>query len=230
MESINWSLYEKKLKISGATIRDREINVMKNNILDNFLNSPSCKETFINDSDINTYVQVYNGKFSYIKNILMMPDEELNVGDILNFDNKKWLCTEVDIINPVYQSGVVYECAFTMAFNKNNISKKIPITIESGIRLFQLGIDENKYTNVPSTTILGRISNNEINQLVERNDIYKIGLQNWEVVDINDVIEPGILVIKFEHYVGEIKTEDVEDTLSDIDELVPTPDKPKALF
>ncbi|MDD4298891.1 MAG: hypothetical protein PHS98_04625, partial [Bacilli bacterium] len=121
MESISWTLYEKKLNINGNNIKDREINTMKSNIMDNFLNSLSCKETFINDSNISTYVQVNDSKYSYIKSILMMPDKELNVGDILNFDNKKWLCTEANKTNPVYQSGTVYECNNFIPVYKNNI-------------------------------------------------------------------------------------------------------------
>jgi hypothetical protein len=223
----NWTLYEKKIYMNGTNTKDREINAMKSNIMDNFQNSPSCKETFINDSNISTYVQVNSGKYSYVKNILMMPDEELNAGDILSFDNKKWLCIEVDKINPVYQSGTVYECAFTITLNRNNILYEVPICIESGVRLYQLGVEENKFTNIPSTTIVGRISNNEINQLVERNDVYKIGLQNWKVVDINDAIEPGILVIKFEYHVGESAVKIIEDNT---EEPTPTPSKPSALW
>jgi hypothetical protein len=49
---------------------------------------------------------------------------------------------------------------------------------------------------VPSTDVFIRIANNELTQNIKRNDIYKIGEQNYRVSDISDILEPGLLILK----------------------------------
>jgi hypothetical protein len=105
---------------------------------------------------------------------------------------------EVDKTNPVNETGVVYQAKHTITVNKNHVLYTIPCVVESSVRLYQLGIEENKYLAEPSTNIVVRVPNNETTQLIKRNDIYKIGMQNYKVVDVNDIIESGLLILKME--------------------------------
>ena len=193
--SANWSLYEKRLKIDGINIRESQINLIKEAIVDNFEDSLSYRSAYVNNSDNPIEIQVINNKNSYIKTILMYPEYSINVGDILEFDNLKWICVEVDKTNPVQEIGIVNQAKHILNLNQSHISYNIPCIVEEA---YQLGDTDNKYLTEPSTNIIVRIPNNEITQKIKRADIYKIGKQNYRVVDINDIVQDGILVLKME--------------------------------
>lgn len=195
----NWSLYESKMNIEGSSIRERQINAIQDNILNDFQNSPSYRQAYINGSNDYKEVHVVETQYSFVKNILTKPGDELFTGDILEFDNNKWLCTEVNKSLRVYDVGKVYLCNNTLKLYKNHILYEIPAVVESAVRLYQLGIEENKYISTPSSTIIVRIPANSITQQIKRNDVYKLGVQNYSVQDINDILEPGLIILKLEY-------------------------------
>jgi len=61
-----------------------------------------------------------------------------------------------------------------------------------------MGTDETKYIIQPSTNIVVRVPNNEVTTLIKRDEIYKIGLSNYKVIDISDIINPGLIILKLE--------------------------------
>ncbi|MCE5220076.1 MAG: hypothetical protein LLF98_02110 [Clostridium sp.] len=214
--SIDWTLYERKLKINGNTTRDRQINLMKDGILNNFNNSPSFRSAYFNGSTTATDIQIIDSDKYYIKTIQMKPNEVIDVGDLIVFDSKTWLCTEVDKTNPVFQYGKVYLSTQTITIYKNNTSYQIPCVIQSGIKTSQLGTDENTYIEMPSSTITMRLPNTAITRLIARDEVYKIGTQSYSIKDLNDIIEPGLLVaeLKFsaESVVNHIYTVDIQNS------------------
>lgn len=122
----NWSIYEKKLNINGTSIRDRQINSMKSSITNDFQYSPSYRSAYFNSSQTATNIQVIDTIKANIKTIVMMPEEHINVGDILVFDGFKWLCTEVDKADPVNEYGIVNQINNTLKFyNQNYISSQL---------------------------------------------------------------------------------------------------------
>ncbi len=195
----NWSLYESKMNIKGSSIRERQINSIQKNILNDFQNSPSYRQTYINGSDDYKEIHVVETQYSFVKNILTKPGDELFAGDVLEFDDKKWLCTEVNKSLRVYDTGKVYLCNNTLKLYKNHILYEVPAVVESAVRLYQLGIEENKYISTPSSTIIVRIPANSITQQIKRSDVYKLGVQNYSVQDCNDIIEPGLIILKLEY-------------------------------
>lgn len=197
--AINWTLYQKRLQMNGTTIKDRQVNYMKNAITNNFKNTPSYRSAYFNSSITPTDILAIDTDKYNIKLIQMKPDGVLNVGDIIVFDSRTWLCTQVDKTNPVYQFGKVNLCTQTITLYKNNTSYQIPCVIESGVRTTQLGTDETTYIEMPSTTIVMRLPNTSITRLINRGEIYQLGIQNWSIVDINDIIEPGLLIFKMEY-------------------------------
>jgi len=132
---------------------------------------------------------------NYQKIIFKTPDYVVNVGDIFEFDNAKWICTDIS------STVVSKSCTVTKANNelkvyKNSILYKVPCVVEDVTRLYSMGADENKYIIQPSTDIIIRVPNNEVTVLIKRDEVYKIGLSNYKVVDISDIINPGLLILK----------------------------------
>lgn len=203
----NWELYEKKLKIDGNSIRERSINNTIDAINDSFVNSPSYFEIYINDSETATGVQIVSGSSiggqsnSNIKNILMKPNDVLNNGDLIKWNNEYWLNMSVEDVGGAYLKGKIIKCTQYITINKNSILSEVPIVIESGVRLYSQGQDDNKYITTLSDEI---IAYTPASANIEVDDIYTIGRRNYKVKSVQDVLIDGLLVVKME-----VTTEDV---------------------
>jgi len=182
---------------------------MKNIISTEFKNSTSYNLVKINDVDRDVRIVEES---SIIKNpnkkrLLCYPDETINIGDIVDFDGSKWICTETDTTSQVSNVGLITRCNNNTLnyYDQFYILHEIPCIIQSNIIL---DTDETTYIESPSTTIILKISNNEITRQIKRGEIYKIGLQSYEIKDINDIVEPGILKMEIE-YSQEVQEEHV---------------------
>ncbi len=137
------------------------------------------------------------------RKLLCSLDTNIHRGSIIDYDNSKWIVL-VDIsTDKTCLFTKILKSTHTITLNKNHISYNIPCIVESAVRLYQLGDKDNKYLSEPSTNIIIRVPNNDITRLIKRSDVYKIGMQNYRVVDVNDVIEPGLLVLKMEFALSE---------------------------
>jgi len=203
----NWALYEKKLKIDGNSIRERSINNTIDAINDSFVNSPSYFEVYINGDETTTGVQIVSGSStggqsnSNIKNILMKPNDVLNNGDLIKWNNEYWLNMSVEDVGGAYLKGKIIKCTQYITINKNGIPSEVPIVIESAVRLYSQGQDDNKYITTLSDEI---IVYTPASANIEVDDIYTIGRRNYKVKSVQDVLIDGLLVVKME-----VTTEDV---------------------
>lgn len=137
------------------------------------------------------------------RKLLCSLDTDIHRGSIIDYDNSKWIVF-VDISNDkTCLFTKILKTTHTITLNKNHILYNIPCIVESAVRLYQLGDKDNKYLTEPSTNIIIRVPNNDITRLIKRSDVYKIGMQNYRVVDVNDVIESGLLVLKMEFALSE---------------------------
>ena len=126
----------------------------------------------------------------YDRKLHVTMDININTGSIVDYDGYKWLVTgSIDDIQAYKTAGMV-KSNNTLTIHKNNTSYQIPCIINSNVNL---DTDKTVYIETPSTTIVLRIPNTEITRQIKRGEIYKLGLQNYEVKDINDIVEPGIL-------------------------------------
>jgi len=115
------------------------------------------------------------------------------------WDDMTFLINEIDEDQQIQTKGIIQRCTQTLNFYKNNILYEIPIYIEQETKLYSLGVDSNNYISTPSTAIIAQLSNNTTTQLIERDDIFKIGINSYKVVDINDITRSGLLTLKLEY-------------------------------
>jgi len=182
---------------SSLSTKDRTINQIKYDIALDFEDSPSYETILINN--VSKGVHIVTDKKDN-KVMLSKPDESFVVGDIVTWNSNKFLVTDIDENQNIQTKGTIQLCNNTISFyNKSGISwvlNEIPCIIDSNVRLYSMGTDENKYLSIPSTDIVVRVSNTTISSQIKRDDIFKIGMQNYEVVDLNDVIENGLIILK----------------------------------
>ena len=197
--TINWNLYEKRLKMNGDNLRDRQINDMKNLFLNNYKDNPSFRLAYFNGSTISTDIWIIDTNVYGIKTILSLPDETFNIGDVVVYDNLTYLVIDIDEDNLVQTRGQIQLCNNTLSILKNNILHYIPCIIESNVRFQDLRIQEGKFINMPDDKITARIPNNEITKDISRNLIFKLNeYDNYKIISVNRVTEPGLIILKME--------------------------------
>jgi hypothetical protein len=199
---MSYEAYNAYLSVTKSTPSDIYKDEFQELVNAEYENTTTLKTVLHNGNSITVRVV---GKFNaetlsrqnenYQKIIFRTPDYVVHVGDIFEFDNAKWICTDIS------STVVSKSCTVTKANNeikvyKNSILYKVPCIVEDAIRLYSMGIDTNKYIVEPNTNVVVRVANNAITSLIARNDIYRIGANNYKVIDISDIINPGLIVLK----------------------------------
>jgi hypothetical protein len=138
------------------------------------------------------------------KIIFQNTDYIVKIGDIFEFDNAIWLCTDVGG-TPATKSCSVQTAYNSFTFYKSNISPT-PITVPyvnyiNNITSSNMGVDENKYIIVPDGTLLVLVSNNSTTRHIERNDVYRMYdkdgmVDNYTVIDIDRIKLPGLIILR----------------------------------
>ena len=190
-----WTDYQARRGINRKSLY---VNNMKNTISTEFKNSTSYNLVKINnvDRDVRIVEESAIIKNPNKKRLLCYPDETISVGDIVLWDSENWICTEADTTSQVSDVGIISKSNNTLTIHKNNTSYQIPCIINSNVNL---DTDETTYIETPSTIIVLKIPNTEITRQIKRGEIYKLGLQNYEIKDINDIVENGILKMEIEY-------------------------------
>lgn len=199
--SVNWSLYEKRLKIDGDTFKDRQINYIKDAILDDFEDSPSFQSVTINNADRGIQIVDENAitKNPNKKRVLCKPDEDINTGDDILWNSVHWLCTNVDSDKEIYAKGIIEKCNNTLKWQTSiGEIKEYSCLIADKTSVYSDGINTNKFITLGDDQILITIQNNSDTILLEvdkrfmfnhnKNDIYKLS-------KIQSLVQEGILYL-----------------------------------
>lgn len=170
-------------------------------------NSTTLKSVLHNGNSIEVRVV---GKFNnetlsrqnddYQKIIFKTPDYVVNIGDIFEFDNLQWICTDITYTT-VSKSCTVSKSNNTLKFYKNGILYKIPYVVIDNISLTRMGEEENKYITIPESAMMIMVADTEITRQIKRNDVFvlydKNGVKdNYEIVDINRIRKPGLIIFE----------------------------------
>lgn len=171
-----------------------------------FENSPTLQTILHKNTEIQARVV---GVFSketptrriedYQKIIFRQPDYSVSIGDIFEFDNSKWLCTDLGS-TPVTKSCMVERCNNTLRLFKNNVLYQVPVIVED----HSMGYKENRYLADPDDNIIVRLPYNDITKDIGRNGIYRLtDYDNYKIISVNRVTEPGLIIIKMKVHVEE---------------------------
>lgn len=194
----------------GRRGQDRKtlyINNMKNLISTEFINSTSYKQVEINDVDRNVRIVEEN---SLIKNpnrkrLICYPDETISVGEIVIWNSENWICVNNDTTSEINDIGIIEKSNNTLSFYNSHILYTIPCIISAMGNSLGLNTDETKYISDLSTDIFVKVPNDSTSLLIEINQSFQIGKYNYEVENISDIIEPGLLILKMKFSeIGEI--------------------------
>lgn len=106
-----WDSYIERVMQVG-TMRDALVEQAKSSIIQMSYDSPSCRHVTIDgtlQSVLITHRQAMNEK-----RICSMPNEHLKHGGLVDFADAKWLITELDADNEIYDRGLMLRCNYLL--------------------------------------------------------------------------------------------------------------------
>ena len=115
------------------------------------------------------------------------------IGDIYKFNDSYWICTDGGTIESPTSSCIIERCNNTLQFyDSTSTLHSIPCIISKG----SISLDEQKIISTLDSEVAIQISNTSITRQIPMNYVFKIGLRNYTVTDINDITVNGLLLIK----------------------------------
>jgi len=188
----------RKISQSNLTSKEREVNQIKYDILADFEDSPSFNTVLIKgvSQDVQIVDENAINKQPNKKCILSKPNETFSIGDMVTWNNNKWLIINIDEDKTIYTTGIIEKCSSSLTLNKNHILSQVPyITLTQSV-LTNMGVEQTKYLSVQSDEVIIIVANNVTNRLIDENDIYQLGIKSYQVLSIQDIYQPGLLYIK----------------------------------
>jgi len=188
-----WNDYQARRGLDRKTLY---VNNMKNTISTEFKNSTSYNLVKINnvDRDVRIVEESSIIKNPNKKRLLCYPDETISIGNIVLWNSENWICTETDNTSEVSDVGLISRCNNTLKFynNQNHTTHNIPCII---IDKINTTLQENKFLLTIDCDILVLIPNNNTNNLISSNDIFKIGRYSYYITKPDDITKPGLLIL-----------------------------------
>lgn len=181
--------------------RDFEINCMKQQIIDGFVNSPSYHQVKIND--INRDVLIVDESALKTnpnkKQVLCKPNEVTNIGDYIEWKTKKWLCINTDSDDTVQSKGIIQRCNRIFIWQDDDLNiKNMPCILEDKTSPYNDGKESGKLITLTDDQILITIKNTldtkklKLDKRImfnnDKDNIYKIS-------KIQDLVVDGLIYL-----------------------------------
>ena len=129
----------------------------------------------------------------YDKKIHMPIETVVNTGSIVEWENDKWIIvSNIDNLQAYKTASMIKSNNTLQFYDSTSTIHTIPCIISKGL----ISLDEQKIISTLDSEIAIQISNTDITRQIPMNYVFKIGLRNYSVVNIDDIIIPGLLIIK----------------------------------
>jgi len=129
----------------------------------------------------------------YDKKIHMPVDTIVNTGSIVEWEGNKWIIvSNIDNLQAYKTASMIKSNNTLQFYDSTSTLHSIPCIISKG----SISLDEQKIISTLDSEIAIQISNTSITRQIKINDVYKIGLRNYSVTDINDITINGLLLMK----------------------------------
>jgi len=132
----------------------------------------------------------------YDKKIHMPIETIVETGSIVEWESNKWIIvSNIDNLQ-AYKTASMIKSNNTFPFyDSSSTLHTIHCIVSKGL----ISLDEQKIISTLDSEIAVQISNTSITRQIEINDVYKIGLRNYTIVNIDDITVNGLLLIKMQY-------------------------------
>lgn len=102
-------IYKKQLWLHGATQRQRVISLAKDDIAKNVIASPSYKTVVVNGEGEQA-LKIVATQTDNKKRFTTMPNENVALGDVIEWNGMHWLITKLDFDDEIIMRGEIEQC------------------------------------------------------------------------------------------------------------------------
>lgn len=140
--------YAARMNLHGTTQRERMKKRLKDNLLNKLPDSLSYKNVLLNG--IKTQLIINSGTQPYYKEFESLPDQEINIGDYVEWAESHWIVVTCDSDNEIYRDGKLNQCNYLLKW-QNETGKIIKrwAVIQSASK-YNDGTDGNNIVNLGS--------------------------------------------------------------------------------
>lgn len=110
--------YEARMNLRGDTQRERTKNRTLMNLQDKMKNSLSYKIVKLNG--VKTNLVIDSGTQPYYKEFKSMPNQDINIGDYVEWANSVWLVTTCDFDDELYRDGKLTQCNYLLKWQNEH--------------------------------------------------------------------------------------------------------------
>lgn len=190
----------RKISQSNLTSKQRTINQIQNDIINDFKDSPSWEFVTINGTsrDVQITDNSSINKVSSRKKLLSKPGETFSIGEIVVWNSENWLITDLDNNTNIQYKGFIQLSTSTLSFyDTSSTLHFIPCIISDKITLSE---DVTKFITLPDNQVYCTIPNTLITRQIKVNTIFTIGLRNYQLINLpDDITKPNLLVLKMQY-------------------------------
>lgn len=160
-----------------------------------FIENPSSKLVRINDSEEEKWVWIVEDtKNPYKKKIIMPPDESLEAGWIIYWNNEPWLCINVDKSNSeIYESGYIEKCNTELKWvDDEGVVRSYPCILIYGTKA-NFGTYSDKIMTIPDNRRQVVVQKNEHTMKLKTDDRFIFGNAAFQVIDYDFISDEGLV-------------------------------------
>lgn len=104
--------YSARMNLRGSTQRERELNRLKSDIARKAPSSLSYKDVKLNGEP--TQLIINTGTQPYYKEFQSLPNQEINIGDYVEWANSHWIVVTCDSDDEIYRDGKLNQCNYLL--------------------------------------------------------------------------------------------------------------------
>ena len=152
--------------------------------------------TIIDDITTQVIVQSHSNPLNegkYDKKIHMPIETVVNTGSIVEWEGSKWIIiSNIDNLQAYKTASMIKSNNTIQFYDSTSTLHTIHCIISKGL----ISLDEQKIISTLDSEVAVQISNTDITRQIPMNYIFKIGMRNYTIVNIDDIIIPGLLILK----------------------------------
>ncbi len=191
--TLDLNLYRNRHQSYKAIGKAGNVESIQNNILRNFGSNPSYFDVKINDEERGVHIVTESN--NRINRILSKPNEAINAGDYIIWNDKLYLCTHIFDDSSIQYVGTIQHCTLELKWideNNNLITKP---AIVSAKTLYTTGIKNEKVIEIPNGMVGLQLSLDKDSIKLDRERVFIFNKTKYELTFYNEVEFPGVLVL-----------------------------------
>ncbi|HEY5588896.1 MAG TPA: hypothetical protein VIK86_08075 [Candidatus Paceibacterota bacterium] len=185
-----YDLYKKR---TCSSLSDKEVLILETQerVLDGFESTTNYEKIINITKDIEQGVTIISTNLLDVKTILSKPNEIFNMGDIIDWENNKWIVVDIDMNDQIYTKGKIQLSNNSLNVYKNYIHLAIPCIIDQKMTYDK--IDYNPIINTTQGTIMVTCQNNANTSTFTIDDRFIFNGQAFKINAINNFLLKNIL-------------------------------------